>query len=65
MPEIDILFVAFHQTAKPGSPAPFLKFSASKYLYKKVYFITWHDIRAFWKINNIGIVYDEMSDAAS
>ena len=65
MPEIDIIFVAYYQTAMTGSSAPIPKFSASKYLSKIVYLITWYKIRAFWLMNNIGIVYDEMSDAAS
>ena len=63
--DIDILFVAYHRTAKTGCSAPFPKFSAGNNLSKSVYFITWHKMRALWKINHIGVVYDEMSDAAS
>ena len=40
-------------------------FYTSKYLSKNLHIITWHKMKAFWKISNIGIVYAEMCDDAS
>jgi len=48
-----IYFVAYHQTAKTGSSAPFPKCSTNKYLSKNVYFITWQKMRAFSKITSV------------